>query len=342
MTGKKRRYLWVGLLALLVGAGVIRYGVAFTNERRAERIVRRALAAETTTAHTGVKEARVRVGGRWVVSQAMVARQPPNLRRIHYITPPLTGITVWQSHGETYRYEPKNQQLEIYDKSQHRPAVAGEEEALVLRNYQPQLEGEETIAGRTAERVRLAPRRPGDAWKRIWVDRQTGLRLGTADYDGNDHLLRQTRFLEVSFESVDPEDFRPPPFVMKLARRTYSDEEQHKSVAQVSQEIGFPVRLPRFVPEGYEFDGAYTYPCECGCEKPAAQVRWSNGLTTISMFQCGHPCGRGAPCTVTAGPHSVAVHAEVGSESILFFGETDRASLEKMARSLKGAATRSP
>ncbi len=323
-------------LALLVGGGVVRAQWDRFNERRTERIVRRALASEATTPYVGVKESRVRVGEKWVMSRAMVARRPPNLRRIHYITPPLTGITMWQNDQQTFRYEPKGQQLQIYDKSRHSASGAVEEEALVLRNYRPQLEGEERVAGRMTERIKLAPRHPGDAWKRIWVDPETGLQLGSADYDGDDRLLRQTRFLEVSFEPVDAEDFRPPPFVMKLARKTYSDEAQRKSVDEVSRILGFPIKLPRFVPDGYRFDGAYTYPCECGCEKPAAQVRWSNGLNTISMFQCGHPCGKGAACTMTVGAHSASVHIAVGNESFLFVGETDRANLEKMAQSLKG------
>jgi hypothetical protein len=122
---------------------------------------------------------------------------------------------------------------------------------------------------------------------------------------------------------------------MSLARRTYSDEAQSKSVAQVSQAIGFPIKLPRYVPQGYIFDGAYTYPCQCGCEQPAAQVQWTNGLKTISMFECGHPCGRGAACSFTASPRSASVGTSIGNESFLFVGEISRAELVEMANSLK-------
>jgi hypothetical protein len=109
----------------------------------------------------------------------------------------------------------------------------------------------------------------------------------------------------------------------------------------VSSVLGFKIRLPSYVPEGYRLEGAYTYPCGCGCEKPAAQVRWVNGLNTISLFQCGHPCGHQSPCTFPTTPQSASVARSIGEESFLFVGETDRANLQKMAQSLEAPATRS-
>jgi outer membrane lipoprotein-sorting protein len=332
---KNLHYVYFGaLLLLLVGINV--WSVQDTRSaRRAERIVRRALVACKRVNYTGRKVTKFKVGKGLVESEALVARRAPGMRRIHYTSPAgLKGVTVWQDGQRTYRYAPKSHELEIYDRSRKKPVDADKEESLVLSNYQPRLEGEETIAGRTAYRIRLAPRHSGDAWKRLWVDRETFLQLGSEDYDGSDRLLRTTRFKEVSFDSLDPKQFQPTQYVMRLARRTYSDEELRKSVDQVSRAIGFSIRVPVFVPAGYHFDGAYTYPCKCGCEMPAAQVRWSNGLNTISMFQCGHPCGNGAACTVPTDPRANCVHKDVGNESFLFVGETDRANLKKMADSL--------
>lgn len=327
------------LLLLLVGLGAWRIQ-AISSERQAERIVRHALEVEDRVGYIGQKVSRLRVGERLVEVTALVARRPLHMRRIHYITPPLAGVTIWQDGQRTYRYVPNGKQLEIYDKSRHHHDGIGDEETLVLRNYQPRLEGVETVAGRPAYRIRLAPRHPGDAWTRLWIDRKDYLRLASEDYDGNDHLVRATRFKEVELDSLDPDQFRPTSYLMGVARRTYTDEEKSKSVEQVSRAVGFPIRMPEYVPEGYVFDGAYTYPCECGCERPAAQVRWSNGLNTISLFQCSHPCGAFAACSVTTSSHTASFHIAVGKESFLFVGETSRANLEKMAQSLKAAATR--
>jgi outer membrane lipoprotein-sorting protein len=333
---------WLGIIigALLLG-GIVGWRIRGSSARQAESIVRHWFAAQPQAKYTGREMAQFRVGDKLVASEALVA-QRPQMRRIHYITPPLDGVTIWRDHQKTYSFDPKGRQLEIFDKSRHHHGRTAEEEALVLRNYQPQLEGVETIAGRPTYRILLAPRHPGDAWERVWIDRDTYLRLGDEDYDGDNRLLRSTRFTQISFDSVDPDQFRPPPYVMSLASRTYSDEAQSKSVAEVSQAIGSPIKLPPYVPQGYIFGGAYTYPCQCGCEKPAAQVQWTNGLKTISMFECGHPCGRGAACTFTARRSSAGVGTSLGDKSFLFVGETSRPELDKMAQSLKSTAMKRP
>jgi outer membrane lipoprotein-sorting protein len=331
---------WLGLLigALLGVAGALVWRVRADDTRQAAAIVRRWLVADRQLSYTASEISEFRIGKKLVRSEALVARRP-HMRRIHYLTPPLDGITIWRKDSERYYFDPKKRQLEIFDRSQHRHGGVTRDETLVLRNYEPRLEGIETVAGRTAYRIWLSPRHRGDAWMRIWVDRQTGARLGDEDWDGDNRLLRSTRFTQISFESIDPDQFRPPQYVMSLASRTYSDEAQSKSVAEVSRVIGFPIKLPRYVPDGYILDGAYTYPCQCGCEKPAAQVCWTNGLKTISVFECGHPCGRGAACSFTASPRSASVGTSIGNESFLFVGETSRAELEKMARSLRSSGT---
>jgi negative regulator of sigma E activity len=278
------------------------------------------------------------VNGKLEESEALVARRPPDLRRIHFVSAPLDGVTKWQNKNLTYRHDPKMGTLEIYDTSDQ--GEDGGKRPLVLSNYEPRLEGEEPIAGRAAYRIQLAPRHAGDAWKRVWIDKQTYLRLGSEDYDGKGRLIRKTRFVEVRFEELGLDAFQPPQALLASARKTYSDEEQPKSVGHVSSVLGFQIKLPSYVPEGYRLKGAYTYPCECGCDKPAAQVRWTNGLNTISMFQCGHPCGKGAPCSFPTTPQSASVPVSLGEESFLFVGETSRANLEKMAQSLKSAASR--
>jgi outer membrane lipoprotein-sorting protein len=327
----------VGAFVLLAGLAVWR-GRSLGNAEAAE-IVRRALAAEGKIPYKGSKVSEQPVNGRLVKSVALVARRPPDLRRIHFVSAPLDGVTVWRNKNLTYRHDPKMGTLEIYDRSDMRAEDEGSKRKLVLSNFEPRLEGEETVAGRSAYRILLAPRHAGDAWHRVWIDKETHLRLGIEDYDGKNRLIRRTRFQEVTFEAMEPEAFLPPPSVMKSARKTYSDEEQPKSVGHVSSVLGFQIKLPSYVPGGYRLKGAYTYPCKCGCEKPAAQVRWTNGLNTISMFQCGHPCGQEAACTFPKSAQSASVPISVGEESFLFVGETDRANLEKMAQSLKSPAT---
>src|SRR5947209_5244063 len=199
---------WLGIIiaALLLG-GAVGWSIRAGSARQAERIVRRWLTAQPQATFTATETASFRLGNKWVVSEALVA-QRPQMRRIHYITPPLAGVTIWRDHQQTNYFDPKGRQLEIFDKSRHHHGHRSQEEALVLRNYQPELEGVETVAGTPAYRILLAPRHPGDAWERVWIDRETSLRLGDEDYDGDNRLLRSTRFTRISFDSVDADQFR--------------------------------------------------------------------------------------------------------------------------------------
>jgi hypothetical protein len=327
------RWLVIVVAALLLGS-TVGWSIRAGSARQAERIIRGWMTAQPQAIFTATEIARFRVGGHLIASEALVA-QRPQMRRIQYLTPPLKGVTIWRDHEQTVNFDPKGRQLEIFDKSRRHHNNRAQKEVLVLRNYQPLLEGVETVAGRPAYRVLLAPRHPGDAWERVWIDQATSVRLGDEDYDGDSHLLRSTRFKQIRFEAVDPDQFRPPPYLVKLASRTYSDEAQTKSVAEVSHAVGFSIKLPAYVPPGYVLDGAYTYPCQCGCNDAAAQVRWTNGLKSISMFECGDPCAKGSACAFTASRSAASVQTSLGRESFLFVGEISHADLARMAQSLK-------
>jgi outer membrane lipoprotein-sorting protein len=325
--------------ALLVLGGLAAWHLQAVSNARAETVVRHALGVAGKIPYQGTKVTEFPFNGKLMKSEALVARRSPSMRRIHYVTPPLDGVTIWQDARQTFRYDPRLNQLKIYDQGGSPDDAAVEERALVLSNYEPRLEGEESVAGRPAYRVRLAPRHPGDPSRRLWLDKATYLKLGQEDYDGQGRLFRRTRFTEIDFDPIEPDAFHPPQSILASAKKTYSDEELPKSVEHVSSVLGFRIKLPSYVPEGYRLEGAYTYPCQCGCEQPAAQVRWSNGLNTISLFQCGHPCGQEAPCSFPRTAQSASVPISLGEESFLFVGETDRGNLEKMARSLKAAAS---
>src|SRR5712691_3559236 len=135
---KNGKSWWLGLLigAMLGLGGVLVWRVRVDDGRPAVLIVRRWLAADPRMSYTGSEISQFRIGNKLVKSEALVARRP-GMRRIHYLTPPLDGVTIWKDHGERYYFDPKKRQLEIFDKTQHHhKGGATGDEALVLRNYE--------------------------------------------------------------------------------------------------------------------------------------------------------------------------------------------------------------
>src|SRR5690349_16359764 len=106
---------WLGIIiaALLLG-GMVGWSIRAGGARQAERITHGWLTAGPQLAYTATETARFRVGSSWISSEALVA-QRPHMRRIHYITPPLDGVTIWRDHQQTYSFDPKGRQLEIFD-----------------------------------------------------------------------------------------------------------------------------------------------------------------------------------------------------------------------------------
>jgi hypothetical protein len=98
--------LVIGALLLLGGVAVWR-AKAQDSVREGTAILRQAAAAAGTHSYVGRKLSEQPVNGKIVQSEALVARRPPYLRRIHYVIPPLDGVTIWQNEKETYRYDQK-------------------------------------------------------------------------------------------------------------------------------------------------------------------------------------------------------------------------------------------
>ncbi|MCL4552358.1 MAG: hypothetical protein M1305_02215, partial [Candidatus Marsarchaeota archaeon] len=49
--------------------------------------------------------------------------------------------------------------------------------------------------------------------------------------------------------------------------------------------LGFPVRVPKYVPAGYEIEGYHLFNSQCNCNHRSAQVTYTDGLNVISIFQ---------------------------------------------------------
>jgi hypothetical protein len=95
------------------------------------------------------------------------------------------------------------------------------------------------------------------------------------------------------------------------------------------------VRVPKWVPKGYVFQGAYQTPCTCNRQHQAVRLEWSDGLDRITLLECGH-AGHdpNANCYSGMRPSSM-VRAEIkGLQSVdwyfLAIGDVPEADLKKI------------
>lgn len=301
-----------------------------------ESLVRRAWVDSKLVALEGDQEIQVE-DGRVLRAHVLTSRQGD--LRIEYRSAPLAGITVWETPTRTYRYSPRSQRLTVTERLASPTEDAGRELQLI-RNYAVHRSGEEEVAGRTAIRVDLRPRSGKGTWKQIWIDRETAVILRSDAQTARGRIVRSTRFTQVRYlpagSEPDAAAFMPGPALMKQLVRDSGSAIERLDLPELNRRAGFAVRLPAQLPRGYTLSGAYETSCPCRTPHSAARLEFTDGLNTLSLFQCGSPrCTSAENCFAAGGEAPQAVRAERDGIYFLAVGDLPRAELDQLIRSAK-------
>lgn len=348
MLGMRRSTPWLIALACVVGGGIAyfwRDKLAEAGQKapdqRAEQAVAKAWTEGRRVALSGKQTLLIGSESRSREVQAEVLQSGRGEVRIKYLTAPLAGVTVWESADRTYRYNPKRNRLTVSVRRDD-PESGREQEEQLLENYTARISGTEKVANRTAWVIELRPKGEsgGDRWKRLWIDPNSWVTLASEDRRGPDQVLRRTRFTEVTYlpasKTPAPEEFKPnPEMVERLAQAVRGDTASRFEPEELSKLIEFEVRVPKYLPEGYKLQGAYPTPCSCAERHQAARLEFSDGLNTITLFECNHPrCTSKGNCFAAEGASSpLSFHLETSTGRYLAVGDAPKTQLEKLVRS---------
>lgn len=339
-----RSWPWLlAAVAIMLAAGTVwvlrTRGVIAAPGYSPDEMVRRALTGDQKVARKGRQAvATTNTSGKVVQVEAEVLTSADGRLRIEYVTEPLKGVTIWDDGDRTYRYNPKLKLLTVTQQ----PRVPDEAErraAQLLRNYNASRSGEEKVAGHTAVVVDLHPRGTGKNWKRYWIDPEHWVILGSQDCVGKEGVLRSIKYAEVQYLDQGappaPEQFRPPDeLVRRYGNARPGETSVSRSPDQLSRLIGFPIRVPRWVPAGYTLQGAYQTPCACSKRHQAARLEYTDGLNSISLFECGHPaCTTSDNCFAAGDDAPLAYRAARDGYWYLAIGDAPRLDLERMVQS---------
>jgi outer membrane lipoprotein-sorting protein len=327
--------------AIVVGIGLLAAGGYWLLRQRqveAMPLVRSALRACTDIDHVVRQTTTVYAGSKPVRTEVEIAYRRPRFRRMVFLTPPLKGVTVLDDGERTVRLDPDSARV-VVGRTAEAPERRAKRKALLERNYLARMTGEETVAGRRTYRIELRPRHPGNPWKRLWVDRVTKILLASEDYDGAGRLTRKSRVESIEFDYSEPKgSLKPSEELVKHAKPEPADENEIVPPGKISKAVGFQVLRPTYMPPGYQLEAAFVYSCQCGCRVPAARLQYGDGLNTISVLQCGHLCHHVSACGSRGLPQGQGVRVVSGENTIVVVGELTRRELEKMAKSIPGAA----
>ncbi len=332
----------IALLVIITGIAIVKHGEIGT-ERDASWIVRRAQEQASLQSYSSMAQTRVSCQGEVVTGNVKIIRTQPNRGRIEYLSEPLKGVIVGNDGNTTWRYDPKTERLVISDNTNC--TSDADKLRLLLENHRITLAGTDTVAGRQTYSLVVRPKDSGEIRKRLWIDKATSVVVRQEDYGTNGKLQSSTRFTSIQFEKRFPDKlFEAPSDVKtKVSNRMLGAT---MSPGKLSEAVEFTVRAPKYIPKGYKLDGYRLYACPCECPHQSAYIRYSNGLSSVSVFEskvgsgcraeagCGKSEGPMGTCEVKRADRDEIARLEKDGISFVVVADMDGRELRKIAESL--------
>ncbi|GAB4453480.1 MAG: hypothetical protein OHK0029_06400 [Armatimonadaceae bacterium] len=186
---------------------------------------------------------------------------------------------------KSYFFDPEKKQWLERDSVMPKPEgrIGDTLRKLYMGELKATLDGEDKVAGRDADIVRVGPP-PGSRGmvRRFWVDRKTGIRLKSEEIAPDGRVVATSYFLSVDFSpKFRPDDFRPPENAIKIADkdrkiRTYRSLEEARAA-------GVTPPQPEYLPDGFSLRVIEVG--DSGGRHERVTVRYGNGIAVISLVR---------------------------------------------------------
>ncbi|HEY3397556.1 MAG TPA: sigma-E factor regulatory protein RseB domain-containing protein [Armatimonadota bacterium] len=272
-------------------------------------LLAKARTAEQSVSLSGRVETELDRGGGQVTATADVSRTP-DATVMRFVAGPIAGREIVRRNNEWIDADRGGRR----PLSGGMESVPSPRE--LATRYDVRLGERTEIAGRPVQQVIVRPRRMGPGPEvSLWIDTDTGFPLGRERRDARGRVVSASRYVQVAYQGTPPNGAAPgapsaalappppgpnppPPAlggphvtetpppgggapVPPAANPRGPGERRFPppklvSVDELSQALGVPVALPRFVPEGFAFKGAFL--AQPDPERPAGQTRPRGGL----------------------------------------------------------------
>jgi len=280
-----QQYLSVLILAILVGV----YSVHTRRENdigcSADVLVARAMKADTTTARVAHTQSTAYRNGETQKAHFTVLHRS-GADKTKCTDGPASGAW-WLTRGDSsYIYLPNRHRLMV-SRLKHL-LTDNERTELLLRNYRARYLGTGWIGGRSAYIVRLSSPQRQRPSRELWIDRASCVILRSIDYSYSGEKRSDVVIEQMDCAStVDQKEFQLP----SAKSVEYATCCRPATLAELTRIMGFTVGMPHYLPQGYEFEGCHLYDLDCDRGERAALLTYTDGLSTISIFQSHDPHG---------------------------------------------------
>ena len=325
---------WTRIAILFIAATA----VAFAQKPDPAQRVRAAYQAEGKVTLSGVMRTTSTLPAGEVSSEVAVYRKA-GMTRYEYRSPELRGLVLIDRGDTLLRLDAATRTATM--ETVHRSPVGVD---LVLRNYQAVLAGQEQILGRQTDVVTLQPRHGSGPSRKLWIDRATGVVLRTEQYNSGGKMVSRSLYLSVDWKANPPDSLFTIPEGWKQVNAPLQAE-RHWEKGELSKRLGFTVREPGYLPQGFVLDGFHLVLRPNA--QPSAHIRYVDGINSISLFEHRCPPGRGrgfqwgrrmgrrGNCEFFTSSEGNVLVKEVGGIRFIVVGDLPEDELQKVINSLK-------
>ena len=141
--------------------------------------------------------------------------------------------------------------------------------------------GQDMVAGRTADIVRIYPAMDGPALtRRVWIDRATGIRLKSEDVGPAGRILSTAYYVTIEMNPrIDAHDFEPPAIAPGAPPVRVVETQRYRGIDEALK-AGVVLRTPSYLPTGFALRVIEVG----GKDRKRVTQRYANGLTVVSLI----------------------------------------------------------
>lgn len=209
--------------------------------------------------------------------------QKPDFSYIKYLAPPIMGGKIILDDGKLrIDYVPGMDRFHIFP-SLNSPEVKKRKKQslnLIFDNYTISPLPDEYICERPVYVISLTPKYADDPRLKTWIDKETYLPLKQEIYASEGRLITSSAFTEVYFGIGSSKEELYSTIPLSWGKTALPPRRIIYSLEQLREEVKFPLFLPKYLPLGYEFQGAILFDKE-----KRVDLIYSNGLKTILFSQ---------------------------------------------------------
>ncbi|MFB3896549.1 MAG: sigma-E factor regulatory protein RseB domain-containing protein [bacterium] len=248
-----------------------------------DQLLKQAWDKEGTISLFGRMSSQGYFGDRKVLSEVELFWLPPKKIRREFISQKELRLVLVSDETSEWRYFPKRNMI-VFSPMPPESKITPERWNLIQKNYAIKYLGTQPILTRSAAVINIESKNGHNPSRKLWIDLQQPVILKSEQYNSDTQLVSSSYFTELSFKKrIDPKLFAIPTSA-RIVRR--SETMHHRYTLEEGRKIiHFSLKTATYLPAGYIVDGCYTWQQRDQSGPASIQLRYTDGLNTISIFE---------------------------------------------------------